>query len=494
MEPIVLIHGYSAESKESTVPAITGIYGTLPDELRAIYGSQGVVEIFLSRYVSLSDGLSLDDVSRALHRALTNDFPALLQGRFHVIIHSTGALVVRNWIRRFSPTPSPIRNLVYLAGANFGSGWAHIGKGQLAKWSRKVFQDGADRGLQVLSALELGSSWTLDLHLDFVRPGRRMQERGVQEYVVIGTQADISWFELPIRYSHEDGSDGVVRTAASNLNFQYARFEPTEEALGLSWNDVLAERDKHFDDEKGKKNLYRIVETSCPGQGGRGEIPFAIPFQCAHSGEDLGIVTGRRPRRQVLRLIQQALETPQSPEAWTARLADFRQATEATYENARKLEPPAWWKKWVQAAQAQYDHHAMVVIRIRDQDGRPVKSFDVFFDSVQSRNDPSLPIGELIEDKHINGDSPNVIVFYLRTDAWDAKKKDWIARVPQVRGAFLEITAVEPASSDVVYLPMRFKFSAETLAQWIRGHHTTVMDVTLLRVPGPNVYQLVKLP
>ena len=42
--------------------------------------------------------------------------------------NSTGALVVRNWLRRHSPRPSPIERLIYLAGANFGSGWAHVGR------------------------------------------------------------------------------------------------------------------------------------------------------------------------------------------------------------------------------------------------------------------------------------------------------------------------------------------------------------------------------
>ena len=70
---------------------------------------------------------------------------ALLQSGFHVVIHSTGALVVRNWIRLFRRRPSPIANLVHLAGANFGSGLAHLGQGQAARWGRLIFQ-GVGRG------------------------------------------------------------------------------------------------------------------------------------------------------------------------------------------------------------------------------------------------------------------------------------------------------------------------------------------------------------
>ena len=170
MDPIVLIHGYSAESKQTTSAAIQQIYGTLPQALRDAYGSDGVIEIDLSRYITLEDGLTIDDISRAFDRVLKAEFASLLLGKFHVIIHSTGALVVRNWLRLFSPKPSPIANLIYLAGANFGSGWGHIGKGQLAKWARLVFEGGAERGMQILDALELGAERTLDLHLQFLRP------------------------------------------------------------------------------------------------------------------------------------------------------------------------------------------------------------------------------------------------------------------------------------------------------------------------------------
>ena len=123
MDPIVLIHGYSAESKDTTSDSIAGIYGTLPDALRKRYGAPNFVVINLGRYISLEDGITIDDISRAFDRALRTDHPELLQRRFHVIIHSTGALVIRNWIRKFSPKPSPIGNLIYLAGANFGSGF-----------------------------------------------------------------------------------------------------------------------------------------------------------------------------------------------------------------------------------------------------------------------------------------------------------------------------------------------------------------------------------
>jgi hypothetical protein len=91
MDPIVLIHGYSAESKQATSAAIQKIYGTLPQALRDAYGNEGVIEIDLSRYLTLEDGLTIDDISRAFDRVLKAEFASLLMGKFHVIGRACGS-------------------------------------------------------------------------------------------------------------------------------------------------------------------------------------------------------------------------------------------------------------------------------------------------------------------------------------------------------------------------------------------------------------------
>jgi predicted dinucleotide-utilizing enzyme len=99
MDPILLIHGYSSEGRDNSAKKI---YGSLPAELRKSFGKQQVREINLGRWISLSDGVTLDDVSYAMDRALHAEHADLLKNGFHIIIHSTGALVVRNWIKKFS--------------------------------------------------------------------------------------------------------------------------------------------------------------------------------------------------------------------------------------------------------------------------------------------------------------------------------------------------------------------------------------------------------
>ncbi len=491
MKPIVLIHGYSAESSETTKKAIKGIYGKMPRALRQAYGKANVVEIDLARYISLDDGLSIDDVSMAMQRELKDRYPQLLSGGFHALVHSTGALVIKNWLRNHSARPSPLQNLVHLAGANWGSGWAHIGKTQFAKWGRKIFGAG-ERGVRILHALELGSSWTIDLHTHFLDGANDLQRKyGVYEHVVIGTQADVKWFEAPVRYGKEDGSDGVVRVAASNLNYNYVRFVPTDEALDLKWKTASSQAERHRDRGRNRKPYYRIAKTSRPGKRGRPLIPFAIPYQCAHSGEDMGIVSKEPPSKQVLRLIDLGLKS--TPATWQGRVERFKDETAKTYARALSEQNPSWWKKWISEPRAQYDKHAQVVFRFHDQDGRPVEHFDVFFDSVATKADKSLPVRELMETQHVNGTTKNCISFYMRTDAFDEDKGKWEPRIPHVDGCHIEVMATEPGTDEICYVPFRYDFSAQQLAEYVQAHRTTIIDIELMRVPSDEVYRMVTL-
>ena len=492
MKPIVLIHGYSAESRQTDHNSIIAIYGTLPHDLRQSYE---VVNIDLSRYVSLNDSVSINDIARGLNRVLVEQYPELLHSGFHVIIHSTGALVIRAWIMLFSPKPSPVCNLIYLAGANFGSGWASIGQGQIARWGRFVFEYGAQRGVKVLQALELGSGPTIDMHLHFIQSGTRLlEDYQVQEFIIIGTQADPAWFEFPVRYAHEDGSDGIVRVSASNLNFNYLKIGPKADAVQLKWVDVQsavasANRKSQF------PGYYELKDSSLPFSD-RKEVPFVIPYQCAHTGDKMGIVSGSLTRDQVLRLIRAALDTPErSVEAWSGMVDVFHKETMSTYNNARTLQKPGIFT-FLADPRNQYDGHAQVIVCLHDQDRNPIPiaNSDIFF--VSEQHDPeTIPIQSLIEDTSVSGVSPNHIVFYLRLSRFDKNANDWVYQLDRVKGFAFEITAIEPATPDydpmVVYLPLILPLDNDRLVRFIQPNRTTIIDVELLRLPSPDIYEVI---
>ena len=487
MPPVLLIHGYSAESATADLADITSIYGELPAILRAEYGDANVFELDVSRYITLDDGVTLDDIAFALDRALQQDYSQLLDGKFRVIIHSTGALVIRNWIRRFSLQYKnrPLERVIYLAGALFGSGWAHIGKGQLAKWGRWVFQSGAERGVQVLEGLELGSEWTLDLHIHFLSAGSAMlDDYGVREAAIIGSAAHPSWFVIPIRYAHEDGSDGVVRVAAGNPSCVYVRIGASDSCRSTSWDEAAGAVALHQEPDifSPSPRYYEITYRKLPGDAGNPASPLAVAYDRAHTGET-GIV--QHITDQVRALVRSALDTPDAN--WTQVLKDFDAATAETYREAAKANTAPLPLKWLKDSRAQYDGHAQVIFRMRDQDGRPVKNFDIFFNNVESARGDSIPIGDLFEDKHVNERSSHCICFYLRLTKWNGTDR-WVNQLAAADGCDLEITATEPYSDLIRYLPLRVRLDPTDLAQWIRPHTTTIVDVELFRIPAPDVF------
>ena len=485
--PVLLIHGYSAESPETAAASIAGIYGNLPARLRAAYGAASVFELDVSRYVTLDDGLTVDDLAFALDRALRAEHQSLLDTGFRVIIHSTGALVIRDWLRRFSPryVNKPLQRVIYLAGALFGSGWAHIGKGQLAKWARMVFQGGAERGIQVLDALEFGASWTIDLHTYFLEEGHALlDDYGVREAAVIGSEPHQSWFPIPIRYAKEDGSDGVIRVPAGNPNFSYVQIGATDAARNTAWQVVCGAVASH---QQGPLigdigTFYELKGHRTPGDKGHPISPMAVALRRAHTGET-GIV--QDVTDQVLDLVRTSLDATDAE--WGSVQTAFTAATDTTYAAAAQRNTAPIPIRWIDDSRAQYDRHAQVVFRIRDQDGRPVEHCDIYFNNVDGVRTDAVPFNSLLEDKHVNEVSPNCICFYLRATKWNGTT-EWVSQVAAVGNCFLEVTAVEPETDAIQYLPLRVALPTGDLVRWIAPHATTIVDVELLRLPAPELF------
>ena len=478
MLPILLVHGYSSDGKDNTAKQI---YGSLPAELRKQFGRNAVREINLSRWISLSDGITLDDVSFAMERALRNEHADLLENGFHVVIHSTGALVVRNWIRLFSARPSPIVNFVHLAGANFGSGLAHIGQGQLSRWGRLIFQ-GTGRGTHILEELEFGSWKTIDLHRHFLAAGNDMyHDYAVQEFCLIGSQTLGLLRPVPIRYVKEDSSDNTVRTSAGNLNFNYLPVTPKPRAFRLTVRSLRQLIKKRLNDEQFNDTCYGyatdwLAENRMP-------VPFAVVFETAHYGDDIGIVSGKKNRAAVMPLIKAALSTKPTEAAYRKTGERFAKAMAQTFERAAKLKSNLLeWDK-----QSQYEGHAQLVFRLRDQHGNAVEHFDINLRSVPSRSDqPRLE--RMIEDHHGNKKDKGAITFYLRSQEFVADSKSWRDLLEEVAPVNVEITGHEPDSGEIAYVPINIELDQAEINAVLQSFRTTIIDVTLARLPSNDVF------
>jgi hypothetical protein len=89
-----------------------------------------------------------------------------------------------------------------------------------------------------------------------------------------------------------------------------------------------------------------------------------------------------------------------------------------------------------------------------------------------------------------------VIAFYLRLSRFEKDLNDWFYQLSKVENFGFEVTAIEPATPNlspmVVYLPLRMPIDKELMMRFIQPHRTTIIDVELLRLPSPDIYQMIR--
>jgi pimeloyl-ACP methyl ester carboxylesterase len=218
--PLVILHGWSDSSRS---------FQPLADYLK----NQGfkVIDIWLGDYISMHDQIELKDLGLAFIRALEAEKIPTSRYSFDLIVHSTGGLVAREFLRQICLLPdgtrdakrTPVRRLCMLAPANFGSPLAALGKsviGRLLKgWRWDDLKHMGETGARILNALELASpySWRLALD-DLFDPNFPIFDPGnVLVTVMVGSGRYSGLREI----AHEPGSDGTVRVSTANLNAHY---------------------------------------------------------------------------------------------------------------------------------------------------------------------------------------------------------------------------------------------------------------------------------
>lgn len=212
---LIIIHGWSDTHKS---------FARLGRRLVADGVVPEVAHVRLGDYVSLDDDVTFDDLIHALQIAWTREQLPTAPRSVDVVVHSTGGLVLRYWMTTFfNPSTNPIKRLLMLAPANFGSPLAHKGRsfvGRVVKGfkSERRFQTGT----HILKGLELASpfSWELSQRDRFgsetwYGPGR------VLCTVLVGT----SGYSGISAAANENGTDGTVRVSTAHLNPALVTFD-----------------------------------------------------------------------------------------------------------------------------------------------------------------------------------------------------------------------------------------------------------------------------
>ena len=220
IRPLVLLHGWSDTS--ATFKPLAGL-------LRARLGIEHISVISLADYISMEDEVRFDDIATAMGAAWQDHGLPTESGSVDAIVHSTGALVIRDWLQRnYKPESAPIKNLVMLAPANFGSPLAHKGRSFIARVYKGFIAKRPEgrpfeTGTHILQGLELASpyTWHLASRDRFGHGGKMYGPGNVLCTVLVGNTG----YRGISSIANENGSDGTVRVSTANMDC--ARIEAT---------------------------------------------------------------------------------------------------------------------------------------------------------------------------------------------------------------------------------------------------------------------------
>jgi hypothetical protein len=451
---VIFVHGWSVRNMDT--------YGQLPARLRAEAAKRGVDlktgDVFLSQYVSFQDDVTLDDIGRAFHQALADSvLPRLAPGeKFACITHSTGGPVVRTWLDlNYGPDglrECPMSHLVMLAPANHGSALAQLGKGRLLRI--KFLLEGAEPGQRVLDWLELGSAgqWELNLRaLDY-----QYVENGLFPFVLTGQRIDRTLYDHLNSYTGEAGSDGVVRVAATNMNFNYIC----------------------LDQEDGELKLRRAARTP--------RMAFGVLPGRSHSGERMGIIRSvteedpdpAKPHptvEWVLRCL--AVADPGGYEQVSAAL----DALTAETQDAEKTEEVS---KLIGTTTYTNDRHSMITFKFRDDRGESLSDYDLLLTAGPNYDPDELPDG-FFRDRQRNQLDSGRLTYYVDHDRMEVGMNT--AALQQKIG--FRVVA-RPDSGLAYYTVAELRSDTASMEKLLHANETVMVEITLRRAVDLAVFRL----
>ncbi|HKX37052.1 MAG TPA: alpha/beta fold hydrolase [Burkholderiales bacterium] len=448
---LVIIHGWSDTSRS---------FEKLGRELAREGVVAGVRHVRLGDYVSLDDDVTFDDIAAALERAWHEEKLPTGARSVDVVVHSTGALVVRHWMtRKYTPATNPVRRFLMLAPANFGSPLAHKGRsfiGRIVKGfkSDKPFQTGA----HILHGLELASPFTWDLATRDRFSAERWYGPGrVLATVLVGT----SGYSGISGAANQPGTDGTVRVATANLNATYFRFDFT-----------------HEPPPSGKEPPPgRLLPPTEPN----GLAAFARIPEENHS--TIAFKDGGPRNVDTRRFIRRALQVTDADfEAFAGQLA--------VYSDVARADVADW---------DTYRHSFQdTVVRLRDDFGEPVDDFfiEVFAKRDDGRPDDAITCRiqeEVMQRVHPNDLDPSRRSLHLNQTA--------LRTILGERPLYISLTAMPDIrkTGTVGYATLRYddigsiKLGPSLLEKFIQPDRTVLVDVVISRRQTDKVFRFSRL-
>ena len=437
---LIFVHGWSVTN--------TDTYGELPEALSAVASSYGlelrIQHLYLGKYVSFHDEVTLDDIARAFNRAL-RDLPGNNGeiGEFSCITHSTGGPVVRYWVDRYYGARKlescPLQHLVMLAPANHGAALAVLGKERVSRI--KSWFSGVEPGQRVLDWLSLGSEGQWILNQNFL--SYESAHKGFYPFVLTGQGIDNRFYDFLNSYLVEPGSDGVVRVAGANMNYRYI-------ALVQSL-DVVRKSPLTF-------SLYpTLMPPTAPKT-----VPLGVFGNLSHSGKQMGIMRSvKHEAAETTPIVQEIMRCLQV------------NSSEAYLETAKRLD------ELTDRQQEGKDRFSMLVFNIHDDRGERFAKddFDVLLLAGRKYQPQSLP-GGFFQDRQMNRLTSN-LVYYLNANKMELIRDDFFG---------VRIVA-RPTRGFSHYAAAEFRSDGIDVQNILAPNQTTYVDVTLRRIVDKNIFR-----
>lgn len=471
---VLIVHGWSDTSKS---------FSPLVDFLKN--SGFNAVGLWLGDYISLDDDVKIEDVAKRME-ALVRD--KLLEGEikapFDMIVHSTGGLVARQWISTYyldDIGKCPLKRLVMLAPANFGSKLASMGQSMLGR-VLKGWNNWFHTGKEMLNALELASPFQWDLvQRDLLVPdggsdGRAVYgENGVWPFVLVGTHPYPSALRQIV---NEDGADGTVRAAAANLNTR-----------GVT---IDFSKDEFNPEVRFWQNRSEVT------------FPFAVLPDRTHASiiEPAGPDVKADPAAQqrLGAMIVSALNCDTFA-AYRQMAVDWRQLSENTANLASDDAARTALFPGGEQSPEFFHQYIQVNVQVVDDHGADVTDYVLEFSGPDyKRNDaPTVYFHrEVLEDVHTNGSNAAYrCLFVDRTDLLNEFYQRIGKNVEKV--LTMSISAKAPGGNVSYFSDAKRGAPGEmvvhslddtTQARWLQRNTTQFVRIVIPRSPSDNVFKL----
>lgn len=472
---VLIVHGWS-DSYESFRPL---------KNLLVAAGYQ-TTQVFLGRYASMRDDVTFDDLATGLQRRfmeMGRDGTLTLKPfSLDIIVHSTGGPVVRHWLNHYlgdvckgDLARCPVRSLIMLAPANFGSRLAAQGKSALAKLFKGGMEHGFQTGKRILEGLELGSPVLWRIAEGDLFAGERRYPctpAGPFVYVMSGSDTYGHLKGLVAKGANENGSDGTIRAAAASLNSIKINVDYTQPDNPDAW--IVLQPNEPF--------AFRVM----PGMNHSTIVPRNEPP--AANG--------------TFSQIQQCLAVS-TPEQYKALSDRWEAETKAFFEGERR-----------KSSGEAVDPHQQFIVRVRDEIGNDVTDYRLEFHVVdteirsscwqddeeilrklQSYQDLTMFLqDEVLRDVQPHSVNPSYRTFFVNLRRLDELRERLQAdgRHPYIG---MNVDAV-PRGQGLTYDTDRLRYfpvdiplmtDGDRSVTFFKESTSTLVDISLQGVQGPEV-------